>query len=60
MTKPKQPITNREQFISWLHIGAPAIVRRTKRAVDGATLPYTAAMLERRAARLAAQEKAEA
>ncbi len=58
MARKPQPITNREQFISWLHIGAPAIVRYTKREVDGARLPYTAAMLERRAARLAAEMKA--
>jgi len=50
MTKP-QPLTKREQLISWLHTDAPPIVYRTPKAVDGAPLPYTAAMLARRAAR---------
>lgn len=46
MTKP-QPLTKREQLISWLHTGAPPIVYRTPKAVDGAPLPYTTAMIKR-------------
>lgn len=34
MTKP-QPLTKREPLVSWLHAGAPPIVYRTPKAVDG-------------------------
>lgn len=46
MTKP-QPLTKREPLVIWLHAGASPIVYRTSKAVDGAPLPYTAAMIER-------------
>lgn len=43
----KTPVPQRTPLVTWLHTGAAAIVYRTEHKVDGAPLPYTAAMIER-------------